>query len=73
MMQPEGIFMSRWYWVKALCLSLLVVIVMDIGFLVRVDSISKDACFYLAAMTAVGGLVPIGFATYLIRATRSPK
>lgn len=58
--------MSAGNWLKALCLALLVVIMIDIGFLVRMDSLSREACFTLAAMTAVVGLVPVVFAVYLI-------
>lgn len=65
--------MSSGNWIKALCLALLAVIVIDIGFIVRADSLSKEACFTLAGMTAVAGLVPVVFAAYLIRATRSPQ
>ncbi len=64
--------MSSGNWIKALCLALLVVIVIDIGFVVRVDTLSRETCFMLAAMTAVAGLAPVVFAAYLIRATRSP-
>jgi hypothetical protein len=52
---------------KALCLALLVVLMIDIGFLVRMDSLSREACFILAAMTAVVGMVPVVFAVYLVR------
>ncbi|MBI4400697.1 MAG: hypothetical protein HY581_03595 [Nitrospirae bacterium] len=62
--------MSSGSWLKALCLALLVVIVTDIGFIVRADSLSREACFTLAAMTAVAGLVPVVFAVYLIRPAR---
>ncbi|MGH7205221.1 MAG: hypothetical protein ACREI2_03305 [Nitrospiraceae bacterium] len=62
--------MSSGSWLKALCLALLVVIAVDIGFIVRADSLSKKVCFALAAMTAVAGLVPVVFAVYLIRPAR---
>ena len=60
-------------WLKALCLAILVVIVIDIGFIVRADSLSAEMCFKLAGMTAVAGLVPVGFAIYLMRATRNDR
>lgn len=62
--------MSGARWLKALCLALLVVIVVDVGFLVRGDALSRETCFTLAAMTAVAGLVPLIFAVYFVRATR---
>ena len=58
--------MSAGNWLKALCLALFVVMMIDIGFIVRGDSLSREACFTLAAMTAVAGLVPVVFAVYLI-------
>lgn len=65
--------MSSGHWIKALCLALFVVIVIDIGFVVRADSLSGEACFTLAGMTAVAGLAPVGFAIYLMRATRDDR
>lgn len=65
--------MSMGSWLKALCLALLVVIVIDTGFIIRMDSLSRDASFMLAAMTAVAGLAPIVFAIYLMRATRNDR
>jgi hypothetical protein len=54
-------------WLKALCLALLVVIVIDIGFIVRTDSLPSEACFTLAGVTAVAGVVPVVFAAYFVR------
>lgn len=65
--------MSAGNWLKALCLALLVVIVIDIGFIVRAASLSKEASFTLAVMTAVAGLAPVGFAICLMRATRDDR
>ncbi|WP_447974226.1 hypothetical protein [Nitrospira sp. Kam-Ns4a] len=59
--------MSTGSWLKALCLAILVVILIDLGFLVRVNSLSRETCLALAAMTAIAGLVPVVFAVYLIR------
>ncbi len=61
--------MTATSWLKALCLALLVVIVIDIGFIVRADSLSAEMWFKLAAMTAAAGLVPIGFVIYLMCGT----
>lgn len=58
---------------KALCLALLVVIVVDIGILVQADSLSAETCFTLAVMTAVAGLVPVVFAWYLYRTLGMPR
>lgn len=60
-------------WLKALCVALLAVIVSDIGFLVRVDSLSREGCCTLAAVTAAAGLTPGVIATYFIRAARTPN
>lgn len=65
--------MSAGSWLKALCVALLVVIVMDIGFVLRADSFFKEECLTLAGMTAVVGLVPVVFAVYLMRATRNTR
>lgn len=35
--------MSTGNWLKALCLALIVVIVIDIGFIVRADALSSEA------------------------------
>jgi hypothetical protein len=61
--------MSSNRWLQALCLVLFAVIVMDIGFILRVDSLPKEMCFTLAGMTAVVGLIPVPFAVYLMRTT----
>ncbi len=62
--------MSKGSWLKALCLAILVVVVIDIGFLVQADSLSREACFTLAARTAVAGLAPVVFAVCLFRPRR---
>lgn len=72
-MMQQHVFMSGWNWLKALCLSLLVVMVMDIGIILRADSLSREVCFTMAGMTAVVGLVPVVFAVYLMRATRNTR
>ncbi len=57
---------------KALCLALLAVIVIDTGFLVQADFLPREACFTLAAMTAVAGLAPVVFALSLFRHEHGP-
>lgn len=65
--------MSAGNWLKSLCLALLVVVVVDVGFLVRADSLSPETYYILAGMTAVVGLAPVGFVIYLMRATRNDR
>lgn len=66
--------MSAGNWLKALCLALLAVIVIDIGFIVRADALSRETHFTLAVMTAIAGLVPVVFSVYLMmRAARNDR
>ncbi len=59
--------MSAGRGLKALCLALLVVIFIEIGFIVRTDFLPSEAYLTLAGVTAVAGVVPVVFAAYFVR------
>lgn len=55
------------FWLKALCLSLLVIIVVGVGILLLADSLSRQTSFALAAVMAIVGLLPVVFVWYHYR------